>query len=177
LKEPQKRTNYIPIESPPSTPEPNQEEVEEARSELVEEYNESQRQARIQEENEVKAMQETNPHEKYVDVVANRSPKGKFEMTLMGRPVDLFQLEDYLVFTISPRTNTTLMRYNEVKAMEEVQGYGRNAIVKKKKGSFGFLIIIIIMVVIMLVVGVVFLMYGPQIMQSLGGMFGGMTGK
>ena len=146
------------------------------RSELVAEYNEAQRIARVQEENEIKAIQETNPHEKFVDVVANRSPKGKFEMTLMGRPVDLFKLENYLVFTVSPKTNTTLMRYNEVKTMEDVQGYGRNAIVKRKKGSFGFLIIIIIIVVIMLVIGVVFLMYGPQIMQSLGGMFGGMTG-
>jgi len=176
LKEPQKRNNYIPIESPTSLPEPNQEEVEIARSELVEEYNESQKQARIQEENEVRAIQETNPHEKYVDVVANRSPKGKFAMTLVGRPIDLFKLENYLVFTVSPKTNITLMRYNEVKTMEDVQGYGRNAIVKRKKGSFGFLIVIIIIVIIMLVVGVVFLMYGPQIMQAMGGMFGGLTG-
>lgn len=157
-------------------PEPNQEYVEEQRSELVEEYNVTQKEAQRLEQNEVKALQETNPHEKYVDIVANRSPKGKFAMTLVGRPIDLFKLENYLVFTVSPRTNTTLMRYNEVKAMEDVQGYGRNAIVKKKKGSYGFLLMMIIIIVIMLVVGVVFLMYGPQIIKAMGGMFGGLAG-
>lgn len=174
MKEPQKRNNYIPIEAPPASPESNP-EMEEMRSELVQEYNEAQRQARIQEENEMKAIQEINPHEKYVDVVANRSPKGKFAMTLVGRPIDLFKLENYLVFTISPKTNTTLMRYNEVKTMEDVQGYGKNAIVKKRKGGYGFLLMMIIIIVIMIVVGVVFLMYGPQIIQGMTGMFGGMA--
>ena len=123
--------------------------------------------------NEIKAQAETNPHEKYVDVVSNRSPKGKLKMTLVGRPIDVFKLEDYLIFNISPLTNITLMRYNEVKAWEDAQGYGRKSIVKKRKSGSALLIMIII-IVIMLVVGIVFLMYGPQIIQSMTGMFGGM---
>lgn len=139
---------------------------------MVREYDEAQQEARLTEEKEYKARQETNPHEKYVDVVAGRSPKGKFPMTLVGRPIDVFKLEDYLIFNISPLTNITLMRYNEVKAWEDAQGYGRKSIVKKRK-SGGFLIMMIVIIIIMMVIGVVFLMYGPQIMHGLTNMFGG----
>jgi len=143
------------------------------RSELVQEYDNTQRQAQAQAEREQQALLETNIHEKYINVLGNRSPKNKFPVTIAGRPIDLFKLEDYLIFTMSPRTNITLMRYNEVKAWEDAQGYGRHSIVKKK-GSMGGLFFIIIMIVIMLVVGIVFLMYGPQIMSGMTGMFGGM---
>ena len=154
-------------------PQPDYQEIErQQRSELAREYDEAQRLARIQQQKEHDAMVETNPHEKYVDVISDRSPKGKFKMTLIGRPIDLFKLEDYLIFTMSPRTNITLMRYNEVKAWEDAQGYGRHSIVKKKRG-LGGMFFIIIMIIIMLVVGVVFLMYGPQIIQGMSGMFGG----
>ena len=154
-------------------PQPDYQEIEQyQRSELAKEYDEAQKLAREQQRKEHDAMVETNPHEKYVDVISDRSPKGKFKMTLIGRPIDLFKLEDYLIFTMSPRTNITLMRYNEVKAWEDAQGYGRNKLVKKKHGMGGLFFIIII-IIIMLVVGVVFLMYGPQIIQGMSGMFGG----
>lgn len=162
--------------SPPPLSEPQQEELQGYRSELVREYDETQRAAREHEEKESRAQAETNPHEKYVDVVADRSPKGKFKMTLVGRPIDVFKLEDYLIFNISPLTNITLMRYNEVKAWEEAQGYGRRGMAFKKRKGGGFLIMMIIMIVIMLVVGIVFLMYGPQIISSMTGMFGGIGG-
>ena len=162
-------------EAPPPLPEEQSEEVQEYRSELVQEYDEIQREALIHEQREQQAMEETNPHEKFINVIADRTPKGKLAMTLIGRPIDLFKLENYLIFNMSPRTNVTLMRYNEVKAWEDA-GYGRKAITRKRRGLGGLLFIIII-IIIMLVVGVVFLLYGPQIMQAMGGMFGGITGQ
>gem|GEM_PF-3981476 len=169
----------------PSPPAPNQapdqlpvqqDAQQQYRSELVREYDETQQAARAYEEKEIRARSETNPHEKYVDVVSERSPKGKFGMTLVGRPIDVFKLEDYLIFNISPLTNITLMRYNEVKAWEEAQGYGRRGMGFKKKKGGGFLIMMIIIIVIMLVLGIVFLMYGPQILGMMTGMFGGVAG-
>jgi len=157
-------------------PETQQDMQQQYRSELVREYDETQKEARAHEEKEIKAQSETNPHEKYVDVVADRSPKDKFRMTLIGRPIDVFKLEDYLIFNISPLTNITLMRYNEVKAWEEAQGYGRKGIGFKKRKGGGFIIMMIIIIIIMLVVGIVFLMYGPQIINSMTGMFGGLGG-
>ena len=162
--------------APDPSAEPQQEAEQVYRSELVREYDETQRIARVHEEKEAKAQAETNPHEKYVDVVAERSPKGKFAMTLVGRPIDVFKLEDYLIFNISPLTNITLMRYNEVKAWEEAQGYGRRGMAFKKRKGGGFLIMMIIIIVIMLSLGIIFLMYGPQIISSMTGMFGGMGG-
>jgi len=153
-----------------------QDAQEQYRSELVKEYDETQQAARIHEEKEIRAQTETNPHEKYVDVVSERSPKGKFNMTLIGRPIDVFKLEDYLIFNISPLTNITLMRYNEVKAWEEAQGYGRKGIGFKKRKGGGFIIMMIVIIVIMLALGIVFLMYGPQILGMMTGMFGGMGG-
>lgn len=161
-------------ETPPQLPEPQAEEMQEYRSDLVKEYDEFQHEALIHEQRERQALEETQPHEKYINVVSNRSPKGKLAMTLVGRPIDLFKLENYLIFNMSPRTNVTLMRYNEVKAWEDA-GYGRKAIMRKRRG-IGGLLIVIVLIIIMLVVGIVFIMYGPQIMQALGGMFGGVTG-
>lgn len=162
----------VQAQAPPPLPEPHQEELQEYRSELVKEYDEVQQQARVHEAKEQRAREAINAHEKYVDVVSNRSPKGKFPMTLVGRPIDVFKLEDYLIFNISPLTNITLMRYNEVKAWEDAQGYGRRSIVKKRKSS-GYLIFMIIIIIIMIAVGAIFLIYGPQIMGMFTGMFGG----
>lgn len=171
MKGQQSQNPIAQVQAPPPLPEPGQEQQQAYRSELVREYDTVQREAQVQAEKDRKAMELTNIHAKYVDVVANRSPKGKYSMTLVGRPIDLFKLEDYLIFTMSPRTNITLMRYNEVKAWEDAQGYGRHSIVKKKRGIGGLLFMIVI-IIIMLVLGIVFLMYGPQIMQSFTGMFG-----
>lgn len=171
MKERLNQKPSIPIQAPPPLPEPQQEEMQEYRSELVREYDEMQQQAQIHEEKERRALEETNPHEKYIDVISTRSPKNKFKMTLVGRPIDIFKLENYLIFTMSPRTNITLMRYNEVKAWEDAQGYGRHGIVKKKRGIGGLLFLIVI-IIIMLIVGVIFLLYGPQLMSGFGGMFG-----
>ena len=46
----------------------------------------------------------------------------------------------------------------------------------KKRKSGSFVLIMIVIIVIMLIVGIIFLMYGPQILGSMTGMFGGMGG-
>ena len=138
-------------------------------SDLVNQYDETQRQAHYVEDREQKAIEATNPHNLFMDIVTKPLPKGVFKMTLMGRPIDLRKLEKYVVFGMSPKSTVTTLRYNEVKAYEDAQGYGRQGtITRGKKGGFGKILIIIAVCVILVVLGLLMLIKGPEIMSMFG---------
>jgi len=136
---------------------------------LVDQYDDAQRQAKISEDKELKAIEATNPHNLFMDIVTKPLPKGVFNMTIMGRPIDLRKLEKYVVFTMSPKSTVTTLRYNEVKAYEDAQGYGRQGTISRgKKSGFGKILLIIVICVIILIVGLVMLTKGPELMKMFG---------
>jgi len=132
-------------------------------------YDEQQRLAQKEYEEEIKAIQKTNPHNLYKEIVTKPSPKGKYMMRIMGRPLDLAALENYLVFKISPRTITTLMRYNDSKTIEETRGFSRRKTTGLSKGFFFMLIIAIIL----LLLGVFLFFGGGNITGIFQGFMGG----
>lgn len=135
---------------------------------LAEQYDRTQMQAQEDYDKDRKALDATNPHTLYTDIIANPSPKGLLPITIMGRPIDVNMLENYVVFKISPRTVTTLMRYNDSKTTEELKGYSKR---KPIRMNFKVLIMVIVFIVIMLVVGYLFLSGGMT--SVLGGLLGG----
>jgi hypothetical protein len=139
--------------------------VEEAPSPLVQQYEELQKRAE-KHQAELRAIESTNPHSLYKDVVTRPSQKGKFATTIMGRPIDMSKLENYLVYRISPRSVTTLMRYNDSLVRSEVLGFGKRRPIKMKSG----ILWIIIGAALILLIGY-FLMT-----QDMSGMFQGMFG-
>ena len=89
-------------------------------------------------------------------------------MMIGGRPIDLHQLENYLVWQTSPYVMKTLMRYHNAKTMEEIKSYasrkiGRGAGVNAKT------IILIILFIGMALVGIIMLLFMPQIMSFFKG--------
>jgi hypothetical protein len=123
----------------------------------------------IVEDKEQKAIEATNPHHLFMDIVTNPLPKGVFQMVLMGRPIDLRKLEKYVVFGMSPKSTVTTLRYNEVKAYEDAQGYGRQGTISRgKKGSFGKILIIIAICAVVLIIGLLMLVKGPEILKMFG---------
>jgi hypothetical protein len=117
-------------------------------------------------DDELKSIEETNPHTLYKEIINKPTPPGVFKLRLVGRPIDLSMLEKFVVFKMSPRTNVTLLRYNDVKAIEETQSYGRRSITraggKSKKGLW----IIIIVAIIMLAVGA-FILTNPDLLKGM----------
>jgi len=137
-------------------------------SELAQQYDALQR--KISEyEREMKAIEANNPHTLFKDVVNDPTPKGTYKVRVFGRPVDLASLENYLIYKISPKTVTTLMRYNDSKSIEEVKGYSKRP--KIKLGKSG-LIWIIIGAAIMVIIGLLFLTSGPNMTEMMQGLFG-----
>jgi len=139
-------------------------------SPLVQEYYRNQIEAQEQMKKEMKLAEATNPHQLYTDIVTNPSPPKQYEMKIMGRPIDVNALEQYLIFKISPRTITTLMRYNDAKSIEEIKGYGRRPPVRASKG-IGLLLLVGIGALLMMAVGYLFL--NGTIPNMMRGMMGG----
>lgn len=138
-------------------------------TDLVSQYNQTQRRGQQAEDIEQKAIEATNPHHLFMDIVTNPLPKGVFQMTLMGRPVDLRKLEKYVVFGMSPKSTVTTLRYNEVKAYEDAQGYGRQmSISRGKKGSIGKVLLIVVICVVLLMLGLLMLTKGPELLSMFG---------
>lgn len=96
------------------------------------------------------------------EVENDPSQKGTLETTIWGVPVDLQSLEGYIQ-KISPYTIRTLVRNDRALTMERIKNYS-----PKRHSSFPWWLIVVI--VIMLVGGLLALMFGPQIMQSMQGM-------
>lgn len=166
--QPQPPQKFDAVEYPAS---PQQQGEPRYASPEVEEYDRLQAKARLEYDKELQAIEATNPHTLYTDVVTKRSAKGTHPVTLFGRPIDLAMLENYLVFKISPKTIVSLIKYNDVKSIEETKGYGsRRPIGSLKLGKLW----VIIGAVALLAVGAIFLMYGGDIGEMMKGVFGGM---
>jgi len=93
------------------------------------------------------------------------SPKGAHPTILNGVPVDLHVLEDYII-RISPYNIRTVNRYHSARTVEEIKGYGRFGTVKMKKMN----VILLILLVGMAVLGIILIMFMPQITEMLQGM-------
>ena len=134
---------------------------------LAREYDELQQRVQQRHRERVELVESTNPHTLYKDIVTNPSPKGKHPMTIMGRPLDLAKLENYLVYKISPKTITTLIRYGDARAIEDIKGYSKRSKIKFKGG----MIWIILGAIIILILG--YLLFTTDMTSLMGGLFGG----
>jgi hypothetical protein len=169
---------YEQTKEPPSYQEPAEPESEvdaEQKPDLVRQYEVTQERAQHEVDLEQQAIEATNPHTMFKDIVTKPTKRGIYPLTIMGRPIDLSKLENYMVFKVSPRTTTTLLRYNDVKAIEEAQNYGRRNLVGGGKKKSRFMIwILIIAVIIIAIVGILFLTQGDKITAFFSGLMGGM---
>ena len=140
--------------------------------ELSREYDYNQRVAQDNYQAQSDASDITNPHKMYKEIIKNPSPRGSYPIRVMGRPIDVNALEQYLIFKISPRTITTLMRYNDAKSIEEIKGYTKRFTGKGRKSGLGMILLISIGAIGMILVGYLFLNGTiPNLLQSfMGGM-------
>lgn len=92
------------------------------------------------------------------------TPKGVFTQRIGGRPVDLHVLEDYIT-KISPFALKTLLRYHNAKTMEEIKSYSQGKSMNINAGT----IILILAAVGMAVLGIVMLVFMPDIMNMFKG--------
>lgn len=109
------------------------------------------------------------------EIERDPSPKGSLEVMIGGRPIDLHQLEDYLVWKTSPYVIKTLMRYHNAKTVEEVKGYAlpRFGLSGRKGGGGGGRTLLLILGLAgVAIVGFLILMFMPQILDFFKG-FGG----
>jgi len=103
------------------------------------------------------------------EIEKDPTPKGALEIKIGGRPIDLHSLEDYMVWKINPYNMKTLMRYHNAKTMEEVKSYSR----RRSGGGMPLrTIMLVILLAGMAAVGLIMVMFMPQIMQFFRG-FGG----
>jgi len=144
---------------------------QEFKNELVRQYDDLQRETEKDYNKQVKAIDATNPHTLYTNVVANPTPKGYHEIRIMGRPIDVNALEQYLVFKISPRTITTLMRYNDSKSIEEARGYSKRPQMRAGKGLG---LILLISIGAMIMIGIGYLFMNGTIPDMMHGIMGGL---
>jgi len=148
-------------------PEQYQEQYEQQyqQTPLAQEYDRLQERA-IKYQKDLETIEATNPHTLYKDIVTKPSPKRRYPMTILGRPIDFAKLENYLVYKISPRTITTLIRYGDARAIEDIKGYSKKRPIRFKGG----IIWIILGAFIILILGWILLT------QDLSGFFQGMFG-
>lgn len=99
----------------------------------------------------------------------NPTSKGVLELKIGGRPIDLHALEDYMVWKINPYNMKTLMRYHNAKTMEEIKSYSRR---RSGRGMPLRTIMLIMLLIGLATVGLIMIMFMPQIMQFFRG-FGG----
>ena len=101
-----------------------------------------------------------------IEIEKKPTPKGVLELKIGGRPIDLHQIEDYMVWKINPYNMKTLMRYHNAKTMEEIKSYSR----RRSGGGMPLRTIMLILLLVgVSVAGFVMLMFMPQIMQFFKG--------
>lgn len=98
------------------------------------------------------------------DIEKSPSPKGTFPTVIGGIPVDLHSLEDYVI-KISPFGLKTILRYHHARDIEEMKGYGRRGSMNINSKT----ILLILAAVGMAVMGLIMIMYMPQIMEMFSG--------
>lgn len=138
-------------------------------SPLVRQYDRLQEKAAAEYDKELKAIEITNPHGLYKEIVTNPSPKGALKMRLFGRPIDLNALESFLVFKVSPKNVVTLMKYSDAKSIEEIKGYSKRPPFKFMKSG---MIWIILGAAVLLIIGFVMFTFGGNIAEMFKGLFG-----
>lgn len=93
------------------------------------------------------------------------SPKGTYPILVGGRPIDLHMLEDYVIRT-SPYSLKTIMRYHNARTIEEIKGYAKGF---GGKGINGRTILLIMLAIGMAVIGIIVIIFMPQIMAFFQG--------
>jgi len=134
---------------------------------LAREYDKLQQRVQQKYQEKLDLVESTNPHTLYKDIITKPSPKGKHPMTIMGRPLDLAKLENYLVYKISPKTITTLIRYGDARAIEDIKGYSKRTGIKFKGG----IIWIILGALVIMILG--YFLFTTDMTSLMGGLFGG----
>lgn len=99
--------------------------------------------------------------------------KGTFATIIGGRPVDLHELEDYLL-KASPYGLKTILRYHNARTIEEIKNYSRIGGAGKLNTKFWLMLILFIGLAI---VGIAIIIFLPQIMGFFSGAAGGVSGK
>jgi len=143
-----------------------EEYIQQDQQSLAREYDRLQQKA-VEYQKELKVVESGNPHTMFKEIITNPSPKGRCPMTIMGRPLDMSKLENYLVYKISPKTITTLIRYGDARAIEDIKGYSKKRPIRFKGG----VIWIIIGALVIMILG--YLLFTTDMTALFGGMFGG----
>jgi len=106
------------------------------------------------------------------DIRKYPTPKNTFATIIGGRPVDLHSMEDYLL-KISPYGLKTILRYHNARTIEEIKNYAKLGGGGKLNTKFWLLIMLFIGLA---VIGVIILIFLPQIMDFFQGSAKGMVG-
>jgi len=106
-----------------------------------------------------------NPNLVASEIENKPAPKGMMWMNIGGRPIDLHELEDYLVWKTSPFVMKTLMRYHNAKTMEDIKNYSRGRTSNVNSRFF----IMLLLCIGIAVLGIVMIFFMPQIMEFFKG--------
>ena len=117
----------------------------------------------------METMYEEQPRKTAKEILKNPSKKGKLKMLIGGRPIDLHALEKFVLFKTDQRTTPTILRYNNAYAALDKAAFKRGGGIGFKKINWTMIIVLILIAS----AGILFLLFGPQIMEALGGMMGG----
>ena len=164
LKDKTRATQYTTPEPEPEPEIQQESEYQPTEEELQEYYYQQQAQQawQAQQEEQERTRQEDAsraPLEILDEIRKNPSPKGTLPVLIGGRPIDLHILEDYIV-KISPHALKTILRYHNARTIEEIKNYSTGP--QFKKGNWGFWLLVIGLIGIC-VVGLVVLMFAPQL--------------
>jgi len=100
------------------------------------------------------------PIQRAISIKKDPSPKGYFETVIGGVPVDLHSLEEYIV-SVSPFSIQTIMKYNEAEMIEDIKNYSKGT---GRKPFDMKIIFLILLAVGMGILGVIVMLYMPNIM-------------
>jgi hypothetical protein len=100
------------------------------------------------------------PIQRAISIKKDPTPKGYFETVIGGVPVDLHSLEEYIV-SVSPFSIQTIMKYNEAEMIEDIKNYSKGT---GRKPFDMKTIFLILLVVGMGILGVIVMLYMPNIM-------------
>lgn len=106
-----------------------------------------------------------NPNLIAAEIENKPAPKGTMWMNIGGRPIDLHELEDYLVWKTSPFVMKTLMRYHNAKTMEDIKNYSRG----RTSGINSRFFIMLLLCIGVALLGLVMIFFMPQIMEFFKG--------
>jgi len=143
--------------------------LEEESHSLIKDYEDMQKRARKAELEQIRRIEAENPHQLRAEMLNDPTPKGVYEMNIMGRKIDLSQLENYVLKKISPKPIVNKMRYDNAKTLDEIKGYGKKT---KMKINVGMLLWILGMMGVF-VIGTILFFMGPNLGQVFQSLFGG----